>query len=378
MISQEIKDFMLPACQTWLHAKAFENSEPPFHPDYSHNFQAVAEMEVDDARHMMKDYLQRVRKEHGQEVFNEAIEYCESLTTAILTKRTIVSVFKNAKSVEPVNIPLNAFLTSKRHYSSIEAIRNESDKAKRDELKKNLPCATISGVFEKRNIGGISIYNSLVCMDFDGKDNTKSPSEIKEILKGFDEVVYCGLSVGGNGVFAIVLTNNTDIKLHDKVVERLGEMFEKFELKHDKGCKDVSRLRFISHDTDGYFNENAIAFQVGSDILYNEAKPDKKHIEFVSQLGNDKTKEIVEKYVSVIQSQNIDITDNYEDWVKIGFSIAAQFGYDGEDYFTVISQNSPKYDYAQTAKKYEHFVKAGRRSGIGAFINICKKNNITI
>lgn len=377
MVTLEIKNYLLPACQMYLRAKTIQSKEI-FNSDYANNFTEVANMEIDDAQHMMKHYLRNVKSKYGIDTYNAAFNYCKELIENDFTKRTIISVFKNAKSIEPLNISLNTFLISNRHYSSIKAIREESDKDKKSELKKNLPCATISGIFEKRNIAGIQVYNGLVCLDFDGKDNSKKPIEIKEILRGFDEVLYCGLSVGGNGIFAIVKTDNTDVRLHDKVVDSLGVMFEKFGLKHDKGCKDVSRLRFISHDEDAYLNENAVDFQT-IHLLIEKEKPVKKHIDFSNtQSDNDRTKNLVEKYVSVIQFQNIDLTVNYEDWVKIGFAIASHFGMDGEDYFIAISQNSPKFDLTNCMKKYEHFCKAGRRSGIGAFINICKSNNISI
>jgi hypothetical protein len=200
---------------------------------------------------------------------------------------------------------------------------------------------------------------------------------MKEILMKFDEIVYAGVSIGGGGVYAIVRTDNTDISLHPFVVDALGEMFKGFGLVFDKGCKDVSRLRFLSYDETAYFNENAIEFQTGH-ITNIAPVVQKRHIDFTTQNDNDRTKALVEKYVSVIQSQNIDITANYEDWLRCAFSLASHFGYDGSDYFHVISQNNAGYDFAKCEKKYEHAVKAGRRSGIGSFIKLCKSHNITI
>ena len=200
---------------------------------------------------------------------------------------------------------------------------------------------------------------------------------MKNILSGFDEIVYAGVSIGGGGVYAIVRTDNTNIELHPFVVDALGQMFKNFGLVFDKGCKDVSRLRFVSYDADAYFNENAIEFQTGH-ITNEEPIVQKRHIDFTTQNDTDRTRAIVEKYVSVIQSQNIDLTEDYSTWLKIGFSIASQFGYDGSDYFHAVSQNNAGYNFLECEKKYEHMVKAGRGISIGAFINICKQNNVII
>ena len=373
MITEEIKNSLLPSCEMYIRAKGMENKSF-YDYDYAKNYKEVIEIEMQDAECMMKRDLQAILKGFGRDLFTSAVSYCKEYINSPTTKKTRVSIFENAHSVNPVNISLYAFLNSKKHIDKINQIRLSDSKEKKDELKKMLPCATISGTFTKRSIEGIDNYNGLVCIDFDGKDNDKTPEQMKAILKDFEEVLYCGLSVSGKGVYAIIRTDNSEPKLHSKVVIELGDMFEKFGLKYDKSCKDISRLRFVSFDKNGYLNEDAISFQTSHIQLIEQPKQQN----YTFGKGKNNTEELVIKYVSAIQSSKLDITDNYEDWVRIGFALASYFGYEGEDYFLTVSQNSPKYNLARCVQKYRNFVKCGRRINIGTFITICKNNNIKI
>jgi VirE N-terminal domain/Primase C terminal 2 (PriCT-2) len=375
-LTTEIKDFILAPCQSYMRVKVMENK---FKHEFDQipNIALVLDKEIEDATAYMQDTLRDIRNKHGVEIMKLAVEYAKRLTGSSISKKTMISFFQNAMSTTPVNVPIGSFLKSEKFKERIEAVRQAQTKEQKDELKKLLPCATISGMFSKRSIEGCVNYNGLVCLDFDGSDNEKSVDEIKATLKEFDEVLYCGLSVGGKGVFAVVLTDNTDIKKHSIVVDAISDIFKEFGIIHDKGCKDVSRLRFISFDTEGYLNENAIPFQTNQYLV--EKLVEKTRTVFTpTSDDSERTKILVEKYVSEIQRTSLDITNNYEDWVKIGFSLASYFGYDGEDYFICVSEVSSKFNLALCVKKYRHFVKAGRRSGIGAFINICKSHGLKV
>ena len=108
---------------------------------------------------------------------------------------TIISLFKNARSTDPVPVKLEAFLKNQRHREKVLAIRAASPE-QRSELKKNVVAATISGTFKVRNMEGIAYYNGLVCLDFDGKDNPDhTPESMKSTLAEYSEVLYAGTSL---------------------------------------------------------------------------------------------------------------------------------------------------------------------------------------
>ena len=50
----------------------------------------------------------------------------------------------------------------------VEAVRNETEKDKRNEKKKRLPAICFSGTFSKRADNAILDYSGIICVDFDG------------------------------------------------------------------------------------------------------------------------------------------------------------------------------------------------------------------
>lgn len=294
----------------------------------------------------------------------------------------MISAFPNAMSTEPTQIRLTQFIHSTKYRDKIEAVRNAATKEERDNLKKGLPCATISGTFTKRNVAGLVTYNSLVCLDFDAKDNPSvSAQEIKTMLGIIPEIAFAALSVSGAGVWAIVPTNNDSPDEHPKVVRVLERIFAHIGLTIDKSCKDVCRLRFVSFDETPVVNPNPSVFDAQK-FLY-AAEPERRAFWTGStantatmQPSDTRTK--LEKCIRDIESRRMDLTEDYETWVRLGFALASEFGTDGEDYFQRISQFHPSYDQNKCSKKYNDCVKSGRSVGIGTFFQICKDSNISL
>ena len=293
-----------------------------------------------------------------------------------------ISCFPNAMSTEPTNIKLTQFLYSTRHQDKVEAVRAAETKEERDRLKKGLPCATISGTFTKRNVAGLVTYNSLVCLDFDAHDNPSvSAAEMKATLAKIPEIAFAALSVSGAGVWAIVPTNNDSPDEHPKVVKILERIFAHIGLTMDKACKDVCRLRFVSYDDAPVVNPTPSVFDAQK-YLY-AAEPSQRAFwtgestnTAVMQPTDTLTK--IEKCVRTIEASRLDMTGDYETWLKLGFALASELGQNGEDFFQRISQFHSKYDQDKCSKKYSECVKSGRRVGIGTFFQICKDNNISL
>jgi hypothetical protein len=294
-----------------------------------------------------------------------------------------ISAFKNAMSTEPVTTSLATFLNSSKFKARIIMIRQEPDKTKKDALKKALPAATISGTFSRRAIAGIEKYNGLVCLDFDGKDNPgKTPAELKEQLQQWDEVAYVATSVGGAGVFAIIPTNNDDPCQHSKVVEILGSILASNGLQFDKSCKDISRMRFVSWDPEAWWNPSPAIFDARhllQRLTEKEARrPRPLIIRDTPPPDGDRTRQRVEEYISAIEGSCVDVTSNYDDWLRLGFALANEFGMDGEGYFIRISQFHPKFNEMEARKKFSNLRLQGRRVKIGSFFKICQNNGINL
>ncbi len=61
-----------------------------------------------------------------------------------------------------------------------------------------------------------------------------------------------------------------------------------------------------------------------------------------------------------IESQEIDVTFNYERWYKIGFAIATEYGEEGREYFHRVSQFYPRYKYRECDSAYTYYVRNTR------------------
>lgn len=308
---------------------------------------------------------------------------------------TPISAYKNVTDTTPATVTLRQFLFSKKHQSQIIALRAEGEKKRRDELKKRLPAATISGTFTKRAVAHIEQYNGLVCLDFDAADNPgRTPADMKTILSAFDEVAYAAVSVGGAGTFAIIPTTNTDPTAHASVVDLLGAVLATHGLSYDRSCKDISRLRIVSYDPEAYINPNAYPFDADRlrriiKAVHEEESTRPPRPLIIRQRvpppigggaggGVDRTRERVEALISAVEHSRTDLTGHYDDWIKLGFAIASHFGMDGEDYYQRLSQFHEKYDHQETAKKYADFVRNGRRIRIGTFFKILENKGFSL
>lgn len=301
-------------------------------------------------------------------------------------KRIPISIFKNAMSTEPANTTLGVFLSSQKHLPRVLQVRAADTKEVRDALKKKLPAATISGTFSVRKMESIIKYNGLCCMDFDAADNPHIDAPImKSILMEYPEVAYAGLSVSGKGVFAIVVTNNIRPDCHAYIVDFLGMLFQVGDgLVYDRSGKDVCRLRFVSYDEQAYWNPNPVVFDAQKylpRLEEKETRPPKPLYVGGKKKRNDDgniTREKVEKLIEIVEQSACNVTHAYDDWIKLGMAIAAEFGPDGEDYFLRLSMFHPSFDPEECRKKYKNFLSTASAVKIGTFFHILSNQGIRI
>ena len=75
------------------------------------------------------------------------------------------------------------------------------------------------------------------------------------------------------------------------------------------------------------------------------------------------TKDAVEALTILIEAQAIDITASYSDWLRIGFALADEFGFDGESYFHRISAFYPNYSHEEASQQYAKCLQSASPSG---------------
>ena len=282
-----------------------------------------------------------------------------------------VSVFNNIHDTEPKEMKLGEFLALGAQYrEQIMRLRAATGHETRSRLKKQLPMMTTSGVFRGgRRAECLAAYSGLICIDIDAKDNTEVPDfdHLKEnVLSQIKEVAYAARSVGGKGYFAIIPLRYPN--QHKQQFKQLQKDFADIGITIDAACSDVCRLRCLSYDDEPYINEDAVAYTG----VYREPRQPQWQPWPRNGFADD-TDERVYLACKEIELRKIDMTDNYEDWIAIGFSLAT-LGEGGREYFHIVSRQSPKYRARETDQKFTSFLRSGSKGySIGTFFYYCQR-----
>lgn len=277
-----------------------------------------------------------------------------------------ISIYRNVTDNTGSTTTLRTFVLSDKYKAEIEHLRTIEDKQLRNELKKQLPAVTISGIFEPtRTADNLIEHSGLICIDIDGQDNRhiQNFANLKAQIAKFDEVLYCGLSASGNGFFVIIPIQNP--KRHKEHFKAIQEDFNKWGIVIDGNCKDVTRLRGYSYDPEPYINENA---KVYSRVVL----PKVKH----TIQSNFDASDNISKIVNIAVQYGINMCECYSDWFAIGCAIASELGESGRDYFHALSCQSTKYKQTECDRKYNECLKTNRIS-IATLYHIAKEYGIT-
>ncbi len=182
---------------------------------------------------------------------------------------------------------------------------------------------------------------------------------------------YAGLSLSGKGIFLIFRISNPEShKQHFEAITTLLE--RKFDLQVDKSVKSPASLRVVSFDANPYYNPNPIPFQY---IMETDSKSGHV-IRTVTQ--KDEIYKRIEKAISIMRDKRIDITNQYENWFKVGCALAHEFGEKGRYWFHMISRMCEKYNEGDCDLQYSRCLKYSKDNGvsIGTFFYLCKCHGV--
>ncbi|OJU78900.1 MAG: virulence-associated E family protein [Bacteroidetes bacterium 47-18] len=179
----------------------------------------------------------------------------------------VVSIFKNFNEVvENAKIieVLNDIKTGK-YINIITYLRKslaESKMEAYERAKKSLPAFTPSASFKGgRKLEFVTAYTQIVVLDID-KLTKEQLTNAKALAQETPYTYSAFISPSGNGLKIFVKVNSSQ-KNHKEAFLTLQKFYEEFlSLPIDKSGKDVTRLCFVSYDTDLYLNENATVYPV--------------------------------------------------------------------------------------------------------------------
>ena len=282
---------------------------------------------------------------------------------------------KDAPDKELKTISLGRALIADTWRAQVEAVRAETDPAKQEALKTALPVFTPSGTFSRHIARNrMKQHSGFISIDIDCKpDKGLNPA-----LVGFDlkaavaaaavpHIAYCGHSCRGIGYVCIIPI--ADPTKHSEYFRALAYHFERAGLEIDRGCRDISRKRFVSWDPDPYINTAARPWTL--------TLPERDH-STRETLGRDldtsETAAAVEAVIEACERNRWDITADRADWVRILACLAQTFGEGGRDYAHRISALYPDYTPEETDSKFSDLLKHKEyKWGIGTFFYIARQ-----
>jgi hypothetical protein len=250
-------------------------------------------------------------------------------------------------------------IRSKAYELEVSRLRNATDDSVRKVLKNALPYVTWSGVFTKRQNDCLTDHSGLLCIDFDHlPDLDNSSAQIAA-----DKYTFARFTSPGGEGLKILVRIDPDRHL-DSFLALEKHYLENYGLVVDKSGKDVARACFLSYDPYAYVNKDAEEFPLeppvnkGIKPLLKDPEPSApSQAEPVqAQKLNRKELDRVMFAIEIIEGMKIDITSEYDDWLKIAFALST-LGETGRDLFHRVSVFSPKYEFEVADSKFSECLK---------------------
>lgn len=275
-----------------------------------------------------------------------------------------ISKFDSVKDTEnPIEVNLIEWLGDESDQSVIKTLRTLSGDDYK-QYKKQLSGITPSGTFSNRSESGLIDHSGLIQFDIDSKDNPGDMNELKTKIQQIPNVAYLSFSTSGRGLWGLIPIQYK--KHHKSHFRAIQQAFQNAGVTIDPAPSNVASFRFTSYDSEPYYNHNADLFP----YLIEDNKP-------VSNGRDNRQK--VEELISKIQYSRIDITGGYDNWLKIGFALAEEFGETGRIYFHQVSQWHPEYNTRECDQQFTNCIKAnGQGVSIASFFHICKEYGVTL
>jgi hypothetical protein len=307
-----------------------------------------------------------------------------------------ISLFKGISPDNPQSVSIEWVLACIRQgdvnnlKDQVSRIRKLEDKKAQDKLKIKLPAVTWSGTFTYRKESGLQEYSQLICLDIDNLDKNTLDA-LREDLSTNKYIFAFFISPRGNGLKVLISidSNKGDHIEHFQALEKY--FFVKYAVTVDPSGKDYTRLCFLSYDPDLFVYPDAITVTIPLLNYYISAIEEKNAAELQPEPAPEPPPsrprpalkqgaalsdlDRAEYAVREILTRGLDLTQQYQDWLEIGFSFAT-FGEAGRQLYHDISSVHEKYSQAETDKKFNDALKNSKFRTPAKFFALCKEFNI--
>ena len=238
-------------------------------------------------------------------------------------------------------------IRSGKYKRQIELMRAETDPKKQAAMKRALDYFTPSVICTVRNSQSITAYTGVLCIDLDGKDNPTLTPEKMRVLVMNDPLLHAWIifkSPLNKGIKILLLYDAETCTVEDYSHAVMQYMADACHLRADKACSDPTRACFVSYDPEAYMSISGLPCAVDVNIWlprYNtfqgipETIPAKKPMQYVPSNNSTKsdtavvmedegivTAELIAHAQAVSKRINKDIAPNYDDFLRLGLSLA--------------------------------------------------------
>lgn len=269
-----------------------------------------------------------------------------------------ISLYKRVNETKSQTITLDEWLhkvtpAAKSHILTIRGANEIDPKAAKAMKTLNLPCCTISGVFEgERKADKVTVMNPIICVDIDIIPEGMTLDTLKQKVFEIPSVFYVSLSARGEGIFALIYYNIENDFL--TTFKSLQYDFKQMGIEIDKACKDICRLRFVSWDEHPMEKEEVEMYD--GEYLEQFADPqfykETKRIDAQTNIDDWFTFKTIKYLINNCGYR----ADDYQDWLMDGFRLAT-FGEYGHSLFMHLSQHSDNFNERDAERKWDECVR---------------------
>jgi hypothetical protein len=248
----------------------------------------------------------------------------------IVNNKLMVSVYQEFKTKlgDRNLLEILQEIKTDKYQSDIKSIRyalHKGDEKTADEIKSNLLGFTTSGTFgESRTKPNIVTYSQVVCLDFDDIPVTEIETLALKINQ-CDYTMASFISPSGEGL-KVFIKVNSNAEQHATAYSQVANFYKELSgYDFDAKCKDITRLCFVSCDTELFINENATTFEVKEEVKPLKSAP---QIEVKHDLTTD---ELLDKCLKFTEQKEQYYNGNRNNFIFLFSCNANKFGIYEED-----------------------------------------------
>lgn len=280
---------------------------------------------------------------------------------------------KAYKTMSIIDFLTTTTIANQAKIEYLRRLNKKSEEEAKAYKKSEIPSITVSGTFNRRRVvGDIKDKTGIIAIDIDKDNNPCLDIEKtkKEVMK-LPYVFLSGLSCRGEGVYCFIYYNKENYIGY--VFNALEQIFKNLGYVVDHKCRDITRLRFVSYDSNMLLKQEV--------EMFNETyiPPEREPYECTSEwvLTKDDVKDIV-TCVYVLTHYFNYRSDDYEEWLLDGFRLATlpnkQVGLKLFEMISEVSDNFEGYDDVENKFNECYNTTTYKTNILGYYINKVKEH----